>query len=284
MPFLKDFLFCFTGKILGCRIILHDMGQYLRKLYDDSNKIAKGLIRKLLRITTASIVLGEVTRRTYEGFIEKERTFSVHGSVEDFLELDIGEFPKEQNGRVDVLYFSFLSVSKGLFTALKSIPQVIAQNPNIFFTFCGPIESDSLSEEMERFIKEHHLRSHIRIIGYISDSKKRTQLFRTSDIFIFPTHRDVFGLVLLHAMAEGLPIVASNEGAIPEIVENGRNGYLFKKEDSDALAQKILFLAENPHLREKISKENRKRYLEFYTPQKYGARMVEVFQRITLLI
>jgi len=283
MPLLKDALFCFTGKLFGCRIVIHDMGQYLKVLYDDCNSFYRWIIRRLCGISTASIVLGEVTRKVYEGFMERERTFSVHGSVEDSRDLVAKDLSGKQEGKIRILYFSFLSVSKGLMTALKAIPQVIKQNANVLFSFGGPIESESLKEEMDQFIKRECLEDFVEYLGYIDDSIERTKLFRASDIFIFPTHRDVFGLVLLHAMAEGLPVAASIEGAVPEIIIDGENGFLFEKGNADALAQKILLLAGDADLRERISEKNRERYLTVYTPQKYGERMIEAFEKIMQL-
>jgi len=282
MPLLKDALFCFTGKLFGCRIIIHDMGQYLKDLYDQCGGFFQWIIKKLLKMSTASIVLGEVTRNVYDDFMEKGRVFSVHGSVEDTYDFDI-EGHKENDGKIRVLYFSFLSVSKGLWTALKAVLLVKDQNPDIHFTFAGPIESETLKKQMDAFIAENKLERQVTYVGYVQNAQKRTELLRSSDIFIFPTHRDVFGLVLLHAMAEGLPVIASIEGAIPEIIEDGQNGFLFKKEQSDQLAEKILLLAGDVDLRTKMAKENRKRYLEYYTPQKYGERMIETFRKIMAL-
>lgn len=284
MPLPKDFVFCLIGKLFSCRIVLHDMGQYVRELYDSSNRLYKWLTRRLTAIATACIVLGEKTRDVYDGFIEKNRIIAVHGSVEDsqhLMEISKDVNPtKTLNGKITVLYLSFLSVSKGVFTALKTIPEVVKKNPDIFFTFVGPIESSLLQEKVDRFINENQLESKVEYLGYISDEDKRAEIFRNSDIFIFPTHRDVFGLVLLHAMAEGLPIIASLEGAIPEIIEEGKNGYLFPKGDCRELAQKILTLAGDANLRRKMGVENRRKYLEYYTPEKYGQRMIEAFNKI----
>ncbi len=278
MPFVKDFLFCWVGRILGCRIVLHDMGQYIRELYDASGPIMRWLIRRLSRLVTASIVLGENTKEKYHGLMSAERVLAVPGSVEDTENIIVqGE---KSTGQIHVLYFSFLSRSKGIWTALNAIPSVIKTNPQVKFLFAGPFENDILKKEIEEFVNQENLKNHVEFFGYIADPIENLQIHRRSDIFIFPTLRDVFGLVLLHAMAERLPIVASREGCIPEIIEGGKNGFLIPKGDHEDLARKIILLANDANLRRNMGEENRRRYLDFYTPVKYGERMIAVFKQI----
>ncbi len=278
MPFLKDYLFCRLGKLLGRKIVIHDMGQYVRELYDNGNDFYKRLVREFCAMATASIVLGEGTKDKYEGFMERKRLLAVPGCVTDFY--DQGQRKEKSQECVQVLYFSFLSWTKGVMTAIKAIPEVIKKNSNICFIFGGPFESDEFKEEIEKYVEENNLSDYVTFLGYVDSEEKRTELMRSSDIFIFPTHRDVFGLVLLHAMAEGLPVVASIEGTIPEIVEDKKGGFLFPKGNEKQLAKHILNFAGDKNLRNEMGRNNRKRYLEMYTPEMYGRRMVEAFDQV----
>ncbi len=278
MPFLKDFIFCGIGKVLGCRIVIHDMGQYVRELYDSSSNFYKWLVRKFCEMATASIVLGEGTKGKYEGFMDSSTLVAVPGCVTDFY--DKGKREEKKNGCVEVLYFSFLSRTKGVLTAIHAIPKVIQKNANIRFIFGGPFESNELKAEIEEFVESNNLKPYVKFLGYVESDEKRTELMRNADIFIFPTHRDVFGLVLLHAMAESLPIVASIEGTIPEIIEDGKGGILFPKGDETQLADKILTLSHDETLRKKMGGENRERFLKIFTPSAYGHRMIHSFEQI----
>lgn len=280
MPFLKDFLFCMTGWALGCKIVIHDMGQYLRELYDASTPFFRGLVRFFMRRVTASIVLGEVTRRVYEEFLDLDRVIAVPGAVADSAPCSHGASARRGNGAVNVLYFSFLSRSKGIWTALKAIPKVVKTNSRVRFTIAGPVESENLLKEMNQFLDQEDLRSFVNYVGYVGDDDQRTGYFRDADIFIFPTHRDVFGLVLLHAMAESVAVVASREGAIPEIIVDGENGYLFPKGDELSLTEKILALADQPGIRQAMGQKNRAKYLELYTLDRYAERMIHAFKNV----
>jgi len=283
MPFLKDFLFCAIGRILRCKIVIHDHGQYVRELYEGSNRFYKNLVEKFCAMASSSIVMGEGTKVFYKGLMNQSRLKVVPGSVSDFAHMFHGQDEAREGTYVQILYFSYISRSKGIWTALRAIPEVISKDPKIRFTFGGPFESEKLRKEIMDYVKDQRLEEYVKFLGYIDTEEKRTRLLRSSDIFIFPTHRDVFGLVLLHVMAEGLPIVASIEGTIPEIIKDQENGFLINKGDSQQLAQRILQLANDRQLRETIGKANRQRYLEAYSPNKYGRKMIEVFEEIDRL-
>lgn len=281
MPFLKDFLFCFIGKICGRRIVIHDMGQYIRELYQSCGKVHQALIRWLLKNATACIVLGEGTKTVYEGLIEPGRLFAVPGSVEDSREGAVAGSVRDPRRDVNVLYFSYMSQSKGVLTAFQAAEKVLNNNYAIRFIFAGPVESETVQKAYDDFSRRFPTR--VRHLGYIGDVDQRTAVYRDADIFIFPTLRDVFGLVLLHAMAEALPVIASREGTIPEIIKDGENGFLVPKGDDQQLAQRILQLAADPRLRADMGAANRQRYLQCYSPRVYGQNMIKAFEGIQQL-
>jgi len=279
MPFLKDFLFCMTARFLGCKVVLHDMGQYAGILYNAYTKFGKSLMRFFFKNIAASIVLGEHTKGSYEGLFDRNKVFAVPGAVEDTQNFSMIPQPKDE-ARVNVLYFSFLSRTKGVLVALKAATRVIQTYPNIHFTFVGPIEAGGLEDEINQFIVDHHISDNVHMFGYEDNDFERSRYFRFSDIFIFPTLRDVFGLVLLHAMVEAVPVIASREGTIPEIVEDGKTGFLIDKGDDTKLAQDIIRLANDKQLRKQMGKAGRTRFLSFYTPKHFGERMINVFEQI----
>jgi glycosyltransferase involved in cell wall biosynthesis len=278
-PFLKDIIFVFIGKMLGCSIIQFDFGRYLIDLYNSSGNLTKKLLIRLLKSIDAFIVMGENTKKFYSGFFPQKRIFVVPGSVQDTAGY-LDNITKNSNETINVLYFSLLSELKGLWTALNSIPIVIEHYTKINYIFVGPADSQKTLENFHKFIKENKLENFVIHSDYVENEAKRIEYFRKSDIFIFPTQRDVFGLVLLHAMAESLPIISTMEGNIPEIIEDGENGYLITKGDSGQLAEKILRIANDVDLRKKMGKAGRAKYLSKYTTSNYEKNMIDTFEAI----
>ena len=171
-----------------------------------------------------------------------------------------------------------MSVPKGIFVAFDVARRVLGEDAACRFTFGGGIESEPVGQALAQLQKDFPGR--IVHLGHIEDIHARTRMFREADVFIFTTLRDASGLVLLHAMAEGLPIVASREGTIPEIVAEGENGLLFDKGDAPACAARVMRLLADAGLRLRMAACSRRRFEEAYTAEKYGAAMARIFEKI----
>jgi glycosyltransferase involved in cell wall biosynthesis len=233
----------------------------------------------MLKNMGGSIIMGEKVRGSYDGLADQSKIFVVPGTAEDSKGIKV-DAPKDP-AQINVLYFSHMSRLKGVYIAFDAISLVLKERADITVTFGGPMEDGEVKSRLEELQKNYPSRVHYS--GYVEDVVERTKIFRQADIFIFPTLRDVFGLVLLHAMAENLPIVASREGTVPEIVEDGRNALLVEKGDAKALADKILLLAGDRHLRQEMGSSNRRRYEEKYILEKYGEAMINVFRQLEAL-
>jgi L-malate glycosyltransferase len=83
------------------------------------------------------------------------------------------------------------------------------------------------------------------------------ELISVCDLFLLPSTQESFGLAALEAMASGVPVVASNIGGIPEVVQDGVNGYLFNPYDVDGMAQAAIKLLSDKALHEQFSKAAR---------------------------
>jgi len=100
--------------------------------------------------------------------------------------------------------------------------------------------------------------------------------YRQMDILLMPTVREGFGLAVAEAMACGLPVVASNCSAIPELLDDGKGGFLCPVGDVNAFAEKINLLADSPQLRREMGAYNRSKVEKQFTLE----RMVEGYQNL----
>ena len=103
-----------------------------------------------------------------------------------------------------------------------------------------------------------------------------------AEIFAFPTHyaNECFPLVLLEAMAAGLPVISTFEGGIPDIIEEGITGFLLPQKDSEALAVKLELLIKNPELRQKMGKAGRLKFEKEFKFEMFEKRLKEILQKI----
>ncbi|GAG02365.1 unnamed protein product, partial [marine sediment metagenome] len=96
--------------------------------------------------------------------------------------------------------------------------------------------------------QELDIENQVRILDRTKNVKELGQLYSKADIFILPSVWEAFGIVLLEAMSFGIPIVATNAGGIPELVEDGVEGFLVPPKDAKALATALQKLIDDPKL------------------------------------
>ena len=105
--------------------------------------------------------------------------------------------------------------------------------------------------------------------------------YKDADIFVFPTyyHNECFPLVILEAMEQGLPVISTNEGGIPDIIDNGNSGYTVEKNNPMALASAIELLIKDPELCISMGKAGRKLFEEKFTEEVFEKRMKECLEK-----
>jgi glycosyltransferase involved in cell wall biosynthesis len=102
-------------------------------------------------------------------------------------------------------------------------------------------------EELETFIKERGFEDQVTWAGWV-DYGKLGAYFSQADVFVFPTYEDVWGMVVPEAMVFGKPILCSNGAASYELIEEGKNGFIFDPHDPQMLAEKMQYLLDHREL------------------------------------
>lgn len=177
----------------------------------------------------------------------------------------------EHDGPPRILFLSALVEAKGPFVLLDALAQLRARGCAFEATFAGTAQPAALAQFRDR-VAERGLASHVSHVGPRYDRDKHA-LFREHDIFVFPTLHEAFGLVLLEAMQHELPIVATDEGAIPDIVVDGETGFVVPPRDAGALAARLERLVESRALRTRLGERGRARYLELFTISRFEERL-----------
>lgn len=106
------------------------------------------------------------------------------------------------------------------------------------------------------------------------------QFYQDTDIFLFPTRLEGFGLSIAEAMSCEKPVVATNCSSIPELLIDGKGGYLCPIDDVSAFAEAIRHLAEDEELRARMGRFNRQRILDHFTLEKMTREYLKVYRKI----
>lgn len=105
-----------------------------------------------------------------------------------------------------------------------------------------------------KYIHEHQLGEYIYCL---ENPANLPELYSMSDLFLLPSEKESFGLAALEAMASGVPVVASQTGGIPELIEHGYSGYLAPVGDVENMAQYSIRLLQSNELHQRISQQAR---------------------------
>ncbi|UCD44667.1 MAG: N-acetyl-alpha-D-glucosaminyl L-malate synthase BshA [Candidatus Bathyarchaeota archaeon] len=131
--------------------------------------------------------------------------------------------------------------------------------------------------KLEALIDHLDLRGNVQLTGYRSDV---ANLLRCSDAVVLCSETESAPLTLLEGMSCGLPVVATEVGGIPEIVEDGVNGFLVQPKHPEAIAQRILELSEDGALRRRLGEAARRTVLERYTSERVLSQYEEIYEKV----
>ena len=129
-------------------------------------------------------------------------------------------------------------------------------------------------KKLEELIKKHNLENNFFLVGAIADACKYLKAF---NVFVLPSVKEGFPWVILEAMAAEVPIVATKVGAIPEVIENNKNGILVEPRDSKAIAESIERLLKNRSLGDELAKAGRKTVMEKFSLEKMINEIEKLF-------
>jgi glycosyltransferase involved in cell wall biosynthesis len=117
--------------------------------------------------------------------------------------------------------------------------------------------------------------------GLKPQSPELLELFHQADIFALPSHGDCFPQAVAEAMASGLPVVATNVGAIPEMVQEGVTGYLVRRGDPRQLAQALGELVRSPSRRAAMGRAGQRMAVEEHDAMRNNRAILELLSEVS---
>lgn len=164
---------------------------------------------------------------------------------------------------------SRLSLEKGQITLLEAVSRLKSRFPDLWVLIVGGhvFESDAwVPDFLQRKALDLDIADRVVFTGFQRDV---TKIYAGMDIFILGTDAEPCGRVIFEAMAMSKPVIGTNSGGTPEIVVDGKTGYLYKYGDVQALAERIVRLFDQPEFIKKMGSAGRKRIEENFTIDKY---------------
>ena len=159
-------------------------------------------------------------------------------------------------------------------TLAKAAARVVAQHKNVRFLIVGDHshvrEYREHFETVKGYLNANGVADYFIFTDYRNDAQR---LIAAMDIFVLSTRTEGLPLVILEAMAHAKPVVATNVGGVPEVVDAGVTGFLHEPKDDQQLATDLLRLVEDASLRKKMGEAGRERVAAKFNKERFAAEL-----------
>ncbi|MBT8144199.1 MAG: glycosyltransferase [Gammaproteobacteria bacterium] len=276
LPIIRDIVFLLCVRWAFSRTVFHFHASGLADYHDR----LPGLLRPLFRLAyfqpDAGIRLSPLAPEDATG-VKARREYIVPNGIDDPL-AQAAPPRASAGGTVHLLFVGVLSESKGVEVLIRAAGLLDSRGQDFVLELMGKFESAEYENKLRTLVAELDLGDRVRFLGVLTGSDKH-EAFLRADIFTFPTffESETFSVVLVEALAYGLPVVSTRWRAIPSIVPEGECGFLVPVHDSQAFADRVAHLIDDAELRQRFGAASRKRFLGQFTIDKYHQRLQQIF-------
>ena len=171
--------------------------------------------------------------------------------------------------------FSRIEEQKGQHLIIEALN--ILHEKNIQLLIVGHCMDISYQNDLRKLIEKYNMHDRVAFKPFIESPMKIMPML---DLIILPTYEETFGLVVAESMLMGTPVIGSNAGGVPEIINDNNNGLLFESRNSKSLSKKILSIYESEELRIKLSNNAKIFASEEYNYEKHFSKLTTILQKL----
>ena len=163
---------------------------------------------------------------------------------------------------------------KGMEIFIRGAALFLKNNPKAFFLIAG---DGPLLASLQMEVKRLGIEENILFLGFIDRIYDYLSIL---DIFVLSSLTEGLPMILLEAMNAGCPVVCSNVGGIPEVVDDKINGEIIEPGDAKGLNDKLLLLYKNEILRNEVAVQNRKKVYELFSAETMASKYIELYKTL----
>lgn len=256
--FLKDTPFVLLCKCLGRKVVIHQHNKGMSRYVD--KKLFYWLLKQVYEDTDV-ILLSWKLYPDVARIVRKEQVWICPNGIPGFPDKKENE---ESHSIPRIFFLSNLAESKGVYVLLDACKML--QEKGVAFT-CHLVGAESREISRNALENEIVCSGLEGVVQYHGSQfgKEKERFFQKADIFVQPTLEDCFPLTIIEAMQHSLPVVATSEGAIPDMVVHGETGYVCDPKNVFQLTEYLVKLLNDSELRQQMGKNGCCRYKEMFT-------------------
>lgn len=251
----------------GVPIVNHLHSDDWEMFYNSASAEKRDLISRVYNKCDRLIVLSEEWRTILSSVVSCDKIVV----LENFSPIFDASFLPDYDCRV-VVFMSRIEKIKGCDILPQICEMVVSRVPDATFLICG---EGSMEDSLRNELADRSLESSVKLMGWI-DSKKKIDLLKSAALFLLPSYGEGMPMCILEAMGLGLPVVSTDVGGVPRLVENGVNGYLCEPGNAEAIACAIVSLLEHPETLHHMGVESKARAAS-RSVEAYGKRLKVIY-------
>ena len=178
-----------------------------------------------------------------------------------------------------VLFVGRLASNKGLLELVDAFATLRAEHPEAHLVLVG--EDAGMSPQVRVRARAREVERAVHIIGHVADDRDLAAAYRGARALALPSEYEAFGLVLLEALAEGIPVVASRTGGIPAFIPDGKAGLLVPPRSPVELAAALERLWSDPAFASQLGRYGREEVVPRYTWDGLADQLNAVYREVT---
>jgi glycosyltransferase involved in cell wall biosynthesis len=238
----KGLMVC-VGKIFKKKVIISYRSGHIEHNIKKS-KLFRHYISFVISIADIIICQSQYWQNYYKNLVHnKSSKFVV---IKNWIDPNkYNKFVNRDKIKISIIFMGLISKNKGVYDIYEMVRNYMNDFKNVEFELYG---GGPDYEKLFRLIREYDLSHIIKLKGWVYGEAKQYALVN-SDVLILPSYFEGMPNVILEAMACGKPVVSTNVGGIPDIVDHGISGILFKPGDIKAFRDSLITLIDNRELR-----------------------------------
>ena len=276
LGWLKDTFYIAISKLLGRRLVLHVHAAEYAELYGRKSRLWQFYTRYMMNRAEAVIAVSTEWKKALGQLVPLERIHPFRPC------LNVASFPEKSPNAsaqtVNVLFLGTVGARKGVFDLIEAMRFVPADAPLRLWIAGGGEKEGDLDQAQER-IEALQLTDRCELIGIVQGAQK-SELLAQAHIFTLPSYNEGLPFAIIEAMAAGLAVLATPVGGIPEVIQEGVNGFLVSPGDPEALADRLLRLANDASLRHEMGRQNREAACRELDVRPYTRRLVALYTAV----
>ena len=247
-------------------------GAEFKEFYQNSNKLVKYKVSKLLTRADIVFVLGKQWEEYVLGIDDEINAVILKNSVNT-----TDEIITRSKYNINILFLAVLIERKGIFDLIEAAKLIKNENTlnkfNINFIIAGSGDEEQKCKDMVKF---YELNNQFKFVGWVNGEEKK-QLLRTSDIFVLPSYNEGLPVAILEAMSYGIPVISTSVGSIEEAVKDGYTGFIHSPGNINMIKNYIEKLVTDQNLWDNFSKNSKKIIDEEYDSKVYFKKVENIY-------